>query len=183
MRSLFCVLFLTVMAVPSLLVAGDDFKLEPGYTLLFNGKNLDGWKTKTGNASLDGKTEAYKGRFSVKDGTIVIDPKVKGDVIIQTARSFDKDVHIKFEFLPAKGCNNDLFIRGHKFDLVKGNVKNFKEGEWHQFEIIVKGDATQFKCNGETQRTAKNKSASSPLGIRAEFGAIQIRRIRFKEAS
>jgi hypothetical protein len=28
--------------------AADDFKLEPGFTLLFNGKNLDGWKEASG---------------------------------------------------------------------------------------------------------------------------------------
>ena len=33
-----------------------DFKLEPGYMLLFNGKNLDGWREATGKKeSLDGK--------------------------------------------------------------------------------------------------------------------------------
>jgi hypothetical protein len=56
--------------------------------LLFNGKDLSGWVEKTGGAALDGKAEAYKGRFAVKDGAVVIDPKVKGDVRIVTAREF-----------------------------------------------------------------------------------------------
>ena len=46
--------------------AAGDFKLEEGFTFLFNGKNLDGWKTSKGGEALDGKTEAYKGRFVVK---------------------------------------------------------------------------------------------------------------------
>lgn len=159
----------------------NDFKLEPGFTLLFNGKNLDGWKTTTGGESLAGKTEAYKGRFKVSDGKLVIDPKVKGDVRIQTVKDFGKDMHIKFEFLPDKGCNNDLFLRGQKFDLVKGNVKNFKEGEWHKFEIVIKGDSAEFICNGETQRKAKAKKGGTPLAIRAEFGSVEIRRLRVME--
>src|SRR5256885_6581569 len=97
---------------------GDDFKPEDGFTLLFNGKDLTGWKTTKGE-SLDGKTEAYNGRFKAADGVLTIDPKVKGDVRIETQKEFGKDVHIKFDFLPGEGCNNDLFLRGLKFDLKK----------------------------------------------------------------
>jgi hypothetical protein len=156
------------------------YQLEPGFTPLFNGKNLDGWKTKSGD-SLEGKTEAFQGRFKVIDGNLVIDPKVKGDVTINTAKEFSKDLHIKFEFLPGVGCNNDLFFRSIKFDIVPKAIKGLKLDEWNEFEIIARGDKVEYKCNGVTQRTATAKMASSPLGIRAEFGPIQIRRIRVKE--
>ena len=111
--------------------AQEEFKPEPGFTLLFNGKNLDGWKEASGKKeSLDGKTEAYGGRFKVVDGRLVIDPEVKGDLHVETVRTFAKDVHIKFEFKPGPKCNNDLFLRGTKFDIVPGNKenKNVKEG-------------------------------------------------------
>src|SRR5882757_1725423 len=77
-----------------------DFTPEPGFTLLFNGKNLDGWQTaKTSNAeSLQGKTEAFGGRFKVVDGTLVYDPAVKGQAYIETTKEFAGDVHIKLEF-------------------------------------------------------------------------------------
>jgi len=163
--------------VLSVLLAQPAFADE-GFTPLFNGKNLDGWKTKKGEA-LDGKTEAYNGRFKVQDEMIVIDPKVKGDVIIETARSF-KDVHVKFQFLPGAGCNNDLFLRGAKFDLKKG-VKNMKENEWNDFEIVAKGGAIEFKCNGQLVQTIKAKADSSPLGIRAEYGSMHVRSLQFKE--
>jgi hypothetical protein len=163
--------------------AADDFKVEEGFTLLFNGTDLTGWKMTKGGESLDGKAEAAKGRFTVKEGAIVIDPKVKGDLRIQTAKQFGKDAHIKFEFRPGAGCNNDLFFRGTKFDLKTPDVKNLKEGEWNSFEIIVSGDSAEFKCNGETQRKMKIKSGATPLEIRAEFGPIEIRRLRIKAES
>ena len=103
--------FWTILAisVSSFSSRADDFKLEPGFTLLLNGKNLDGWKTKTGNESLDGKSKAYKGRFTVTDGALVIDPSVKGDVRIVTAREFSGDVHIMYEgdpdLLVQTGCS------------------------------------------------------------------------------
>ena len=181
MRLLSCVSLLAGWAALGSVTLAQDFKIEPGFTLLFNGKNLDGWKTKTGGKSLDGQTDAYKGRFKVTAGILVIDPKVKGDVVINTAKEFDKDVHIKFDFLPGTGCNNDLFFRGIKFDIIPKAIKNVKLDEWNQFEIIARGSKVEYKCNGETQRTATAKITRSPLGIRAEFGPIQLRRIRYGE--
>ena len=147
--------------------------------VLFNGKNFDGWKTKAGE-SLTGKTEAFKGRFKAVDGKLVIDPSVKGDVRIATAQEFAKDVHIKFEFLAGDACNNDLFFRGNKFDITK-KLKGLKEGAWNELDIIAQGDNVEFKVNGTAQKAAKNKDAKNALEIRAEFGAIEIRRIRAKE--
>jgi hypothetical protein len=158
--------------------AADEFKLEDGFVLFFNGEDLTGWKLRGGD-SLDGKTEAPNKRIQVSDGKLVIDGKVKGNMVIDTTKEFAGDVHIKFQYLPDSACNNDLYFRGTKFDIKKGGVKNIKVDEWNDFEIIVRGTDVEFKNNGETQRTEKVKSESSPLGVRAEFGAIAIRRMRY----
>ena len=186
MRILSYALFLSGMVVlrPIPIVLAGDFKIEPGFTLLFNGKNLDGWKEASGKKeSLDGKSEAYKGRFRVDDGKLVYDPAVKGDLYIETTKEFAKDVHIKFDFRPGPNCNNDFFLRGTKFDIIPGNKenKNVKEGEWYLFEIVVKGDKIEHKINGETVRTSKAGATATPLMLRAEFGAIEIKNIRAKE--
>jgi hypothetical protein len=173
-------LLLAVGVLPAQ-AADDEFKLEEGYTLLFNGKDLTGWQTKQGD-NLDGKQEAFNKRFVVTEGNLVIDEKVKGDVVIQTTRQVSKDATLKFDFRPGAGCNNDLFFRGVKFDIKPADVKNLKEGEWNEFEIVVAGEKAEFKCNGQTHRSTATKGAGSPFGIRAEFGGIQFRRIRLKEA-
>jgi hypothetical protein len=183
MRLLSCALF--VCATAFAVVAADEFKPEPGFKLIFNGKNLDGWKTlgskdKPGD-SLDGKDEAFKGRFKVKDGELVIDPGVKGDVRIETAKEIPANATIRFEFKPDEKCNNDLFFLGQKFDLSSANVKNMKVGQWNPIEITAKGGKVEFKVNGEVIRSASTKAEKSTLGIRAEFGAIQIRHIRVSE--
>lgn len=181
MRRLVCgsLLAVAVFVVPRI-VDADDFRLEEGYTAFFNGKDLTGWKLRKGGASLDGKTETDRKRFQVLDEAIVIDGESRGNMVIDTAKEFNGDVHIKFEFLPDEKCNNDLYFRGSKFDLVKRNVKNLEPGEWNEFEIVVTGDEIEFKNDGEVQRTDKAKTDSSSLGIRAEFGAVKIRRMRFK---
>ena len=178
-------LFAGLTLLPPLpLMAADEFKLEPGFTLLFNGKNLDGWKEASGKKeSLEGKTEAYNGRFKVVEGKLVYDPSVKGDLYIETAKEFGKDVHIKFDFKPGPKCNNDLFIRGTKFDIIPGNKenKNVKEGEWYTFEIVVTGEKIEHKVNGVTARTSKAGAKPTPFKLRAEFGSIEIKNIRVKE--
>jgi hypothetical protein len=177
MRTLFAACLALVAAVPA---RADDFKPEDGFVLLFNGKDLAGWKTEKGE-SLDGKTEAYNGRFKAADGLLTLDPKVKGDVKIFTAGEFGKDVHIKFDFKPGPGCNNDLFLRGLKFDLKTPDVKNLKEGEWNAFEIVIAGGKAEYRNNGETLKTVPVKGKESTFGIRAEFGPMQVRRLRVKE--
>jgi len=157
----------------------DDFKPEDGFTLLF-GKDLTGWKTEKGEP-LDGKTEAYGGRFKLADGVLTLDPTVKGDVKIFTTREFGKDLHIKFDFLPDAKCNNDLFLRGLKFDLKTPDVKNMRAGQWNSFEIVIAGDKAEFKNNGELLKTMPVKAKTSTFGIRAEFSSMQLRRLRVKE--
>ena len=185
MRALRC---LSALAGLALLVVtpavADEFKLESGFKLIFNGKDLDGWKEASGKKeSLDGKTEAYKGRFKVKDGSLILDPSVKGDLYVETAQSFGKDVHVKIDFKPGPKCNNDVFLRGTKFDIVPGNKENkaVKEGQWHTLEIVVSGDKVEHKIDGTTVRTSKATAKATPLKLRAEFGAIEYRNVRVKQ--
>ena len=183
MRHLACLVLLALPAIGR----ADDFQPEPGFELIFNGKDLTGWKTKAAkdkpSAPLDEKSEAFGGRFKVREGELVLDPKVKGDVVIETTREFAKDVTIRFEFKPGKGCNNDLFFRGQKFDIKTPDVKNLKEDEWNTFEIAIKAAKVEFKTNGEVMRSATTKVEKSILGIRAEAGPVVIRRLRAQSSN
>jgi len=186
MRLLPCVAFLFTAG---LVVAADEFKLEPGYKLIFNGKNLDGWQTKAAGKdgkpeALEGKTEAFAGRFKVADGELVIDAKVKGDRYIETTTPVSGDFTIRFDFKPAEGCNNDLLFLGTKFDIKAGgkeNVKGVKVGEWNKLEIVVKGGSADFLVNGEKSATQKTKGDKGPFILRAEGGAISYKNIRITE--
>jgi hypothetical protein len=80
-------------------------------------------------------------------------------------------------------CNNDVFIRGRKFDITL-KLKGIKENEWNKVEIEAKGKEITFKFNDTEQKAAKNKDFAedkSPLMLRAEFGSIDWRRLRYKE--
>jgi hypothetical protein len=182
---------LLACAACAAVVAADEFKPEPGFKLIFNGKNLDGWQTKAAGKdgkpmALEGKTDAYDKRFVVKDGELVIDPAVKGDRYIETVQQFGGDFTIRFDFKPGEGCNNDILLIGTKFDLNsgkdgKGAVKGLKLNEWNKLEIVVKGGSADFSINGEKAATQKLKGEKGSLTLRAEFGPIVIKNIRASE--
>lgn len=182
MRLLSCVLFALAASV---VVAADDFKPEAGFKLIFNGKNLDGWQTKAAKPmSLEGKTEAFDGRYQVKDGELVIDYKTKGDRYIETVQQLSGDFTIRFDFKPGEGCNNDLLLLGTKFDIragAKGGLKGVKVNEWNKLEIVVKGGSADFNVNGEKAATQKTKGDKGPFIIRAEFEPITIKNIRLSD--
>lgn len=177
--------FSIALIVPmSLTRAGD--KVEPGFTSIFNGKTFDGWREKGSKTTLEGKTEAHKGRFKIEGGSIhyVYTDTVKGDKYIETTKEFTKDVNFKFDFKAGKGCNNDILFRGTKFDIVpgKGETKDVKEGEWYTFELIATGDKIEHRINGKVARAAKDaKGKAGTIVLRAEFGVIEIKNIRVKE--
>jgi hypothetical protein len=181
---------LMVCVAATLVVAADEFKLEPGYKLIFTGKDLTGWQTKAAGKDgksmpLEGKTDAFDKRFVVKDGELVIDYKVKGDKYIETLHQFGGDFTIRYDFKPEDGCNNDTLLLGTKFDIKAGGkdaIKGVKLGSWNTMEIVVKGGSADFIVNGEKLATQKTKGDKGPLILRAEFGPITYKNIRATEA-
>lgn len=191
MRLICCAFIVCASAIA--VTAADDFKPEPGFVKLFNGKNFDGWQTKAAKpVSLDGKTDAYDNRYVAKDGEMVIDYKVKGDKYIQTAREFSGDFTIRYDFKPGEGCNNDTLLLGTKFDIVSGGkLKGVKDNEWNTMEIVAKDGSIDFIINGQKAATQKvkapkdakdTKDVKGPLVLRAEFGVISYKNIRATEA-
>ena len=87
------------------------------------------------------RREAFAGRFKVKDGELVYDPKVKGDRYIETRKDVSGDFTVRFDFKPGEGCNNDILFLGTKFDILAGGKnpgKGVKLDEWNKMEIAVK---------------------------------------------
>ncbi|QJW96084.1 3-keto-disaccharide hydrolase [Frigoriglobus tundricola] len=181
MRHLSCALF--VCAMVATVTAADEPTPEPGFKLVFNGTNLDGWQTRAAKpASLEGKTGAFEGRFAVKDGALVIDYKVKDDKYIETVQPLTGDFTIRYGFKPGEGCNNDTLLLGTKFDILAGGkLKGVKDGEWNTMEIVVKGGSADFIVNRQKLATQKTKAEKGPLVLRAEFGHIAYRNIRVSE--
>jgi hypothetical protein len=154
-------LFLAALGGWSSASRAGDFKVEEGYTSLFNGKDLTGWKLgKTGKVILDGKTETANKKWHVDDGVIVIDGGGGDD--IYTTQEFNKNFNLKLEFRAAKGADSGLFIRGPQLqvrDYPRAgpyNKAKFKDFDWNELDVTVKGDVVAIsKVNGKTL-TAKD---------------------------
>lgn len=140
-----------------------------GYSLLFNGENLDGW---VGN-----KTD-----YVVEDGMIVIYPDRGGKGNLFTEKEY-ANFHFKFEFQLTPGANNGLGIRaplegdaayeGMELQILDNTAEKYAElhdyqyhgsvygvipakkgflkpvGEWNQQEVIANGDSIKVILNGE----------------------------------
>ncbi len=167
----------------------DDFKPEAGYVSLFNGKDLSGWqyRVKKGeNEPLEGKTETADKRFTVKDGVIVAEVG-KGIQDLYAVQEFAKDFHLKLEFRAGPKADSGVYVRGPQLqvrDFVRRNeqkqLTKFKNDDWNELDITVKGGEAVCLCNGEPIGKLK-VPAKGGIGLQAESGKFEFRRLRIKE--
>lgn len=164
--------------------AADDFKIEPGYTSLFNGKDLTGWKL--GKEVLDGKAETASKKWHVTDGAIVIDGGGGGD--IYTTQEFAKDFNLRMEFRAASKADSGVYIGGIQLQVrdypTVGPYKKvkFNDAGWNELDITVKGPVYAATVNGKAvgdkdalEVTFKDGKPTAKLnGNPVEFSTIQV---------
>ena len=165
----------------------DDFKPEPGYISLFNGKDLTGWGYQTNH--FNGKTQSTDGRYSAKAGILVVNPREPRLMqVLWTTREFPKDFILKLEFRAAVNADSGIFIRKPQLQcrdyLVAGpykELKKYKPQDWNEIEVTVKDGVAHCTCNGEVLEDALKVPPTGPIGLEADRGQMEYRRIRLKE--
>ncbi len=166
-----------------------DFKPEPGYTNLFNGKDLTGWGDLTNN--FDGKKQSSDGRYEARDGVLMVNPKEPRLVeVLWTTREFPKNFILKLEFRAAVNADSGIFIRKPQLQcrdyLVAGpdkykNLKKYKPQDWNEIVVTVKNGVAHCTCNGEVLEDAMKVPETGPIGLEADRGQMEYRHIRLKE--
>jgi hypothetical protein len=157
--------------------SGEDFKLEPGFTRLDNGKDLEGWE-----GALDG--------WSVKDGAIHLDSKkAKGNIYAKTKHS--KNAIIRLQFKANKKADSGVFIHGEQLqvrDYPNAGPKNYAfaakpDGQWNELEFDITEGVAVVKLNGQVIEKAWKigKSADKGVGLQKESGDFDYRYIRLME--
>jgi hypothetical protein len=168
-----------------------DFKVEDGYTLLFNGKDLSGWRY--GKDVLDGKTETPDKRFYVMEGAIVAAEKDKdgkgGIKDLYTVKDFAKAFNLKLEFRAAEKADSGVYIRGPQLqvrDFIRRKEKlsltKFKNDGWNELDITVKDGIVTTTANGKAvtdkdvlEVTVKNGKPEAKLnGTTIDVSNIQV---------
>jgi len=173
--------------VPLTIARADDFKAEPGYISLFNGKDLTGWGYQTNN--FDGKTQSNDARYSAKDGILTVHPREPRLMqILWATREFPKDFNLKLEFRAAVNADSGVFIRKPQLQCrdypVAGpykDLKKYKPQDWNEIEVTVTNGVAHCTCNGEVLEAALKVPETGPIGLEADRGQMEYRRIRLKE--
>ena len=190
MRHLATGLFALVLICSSLNLRADDFTPEPGFVSLYNGKDLTGWQYTPADV-FDGKTESSDGRYTAKGDTIVVNPQKEGGPRLRqmwTTKEFPKDFELRLEFRAQVNADSGIFLRRPQLQcrdyLVAGpykNLKQYKPQEWNQIVVVVKDGVAHCTCNGEVLEAALKLPATGPIGLEADRGTMEYRRIRIKE--
>ena len=165
----------------------EDFKPEPGYVSLFNGKDLTGWGYKTNH--FDGKMASHDGRYSAKDGVLIVHPREPRLMqILWTTQEFPKDFNLKLEFRAAVNADSGIFIRRPQLQCrdypVAGpykDLKKYKPQDWNEIEVTLTNGVAHCTCNGEVLEAAMKVPETGPIGLEADRGQMEYRRIRLKE--
>ena len=162
------------------------FVLEEGFEMLLNGKDLTGWHYANGPA-FDGNANASDGRYTARDGRIVVNPG-KGLAQMWTTREFPHDFHLKLEFRAGVNADSGIFLRKPQLQcrdyLVAGPYKEltkYKPQDWNEVEVFVKGGVATCTCNGEELKFPNELPSTGPIGLEADRGQMEYRRIRIKE--
>lgn len=168
---------LALFLVAPAAAAQDDFRPEPGFERLDNGKDLSGW---TGN----------KDGWAVVDGAIFLDAKkAKGN--IYSERTHSKNVVIRFQFKATDNADSGFFVHGAQLqvrDYPKAGPKNYAKpakpaGEWNEMELDFTDGVAVVKLNGEVIEKAfkAGGNAKQGVGLQKERGDFAFRRIVIRE--
>ncbi len=187
----FCPPFLFLFVTAALVsLHAAEFKLEPGFVSLFNGRDLTGWGY-SADEKFDGKVASSDGRFSASDGLFVVHPREpRLAQRIWTTREFPKDFVLRLEFRAAVNADSGIFIRKPQLQCrdyaVAGPDKyktlaKYRPQDWNEIEIVVKAGVARCTCNGEVLEEALKVPETGPIGLEADRGQMEYRRIRLKE--
>jgi len=196
---------LTLIVLVAAAPAGDT-KTEPGFTSLFNGKNLDGWHIMNkGQFSVENEkpagTEPTKNKVILlnkgggwlrsdkeyEDFVLTVEvrwlkPKQDSGIFIRASKEGknwpDKKVEVQ--------CENSarvamLFGARHTLDKEKAAKALKGVNEWNTFEVRCVGTRCEVKLNGELVCTSDDvKLKKGYVGFQGENGHLDFRNVRIK---
>jgi hypothetical protein len=178
---------------------------QMGFKMLFNGKDLSGWKPR----NPDGRQS-----WSVQNGMLVnvVSDQEHGTDLVSTDKF--KDFTVRYEYMIPRNANSGFYLRGRYeiqiyddflTDRVEpsgnGAIYNIKAanapvsrppGEWQQVEATIRGDKISITLNGaKIHDEVKVDHATGgeldhsltepgPIMLQGDHGSVAFRRIRIK---
>jgi lysophospholipase L1-like esterase len=188
----------------------EEFKPDPGFVSLFNGKDLTGWgyrvtpprkapKVPKPDAPLvveikaeekfDGQAASSDGRYRAINGRLVITTPAEGRRIqaLSTQQEFPQDFVLKLEFRATPNADSGVYLRKPQLQcrdfLVAGpykDLKKYKAQDWNELVVTVKGGVARAECNGEILEEAMKLPETGPIGLEGDRGQMEYRRLQIK---
>jgi hypothetical protein len=157
----------------------------PGFTSLFNGKDMSGWKADS------------EGHWKADGGVMTYDGKAKN---LASEKDFG-DFILLVDWKIEKGGNSGIFLRGESQVEIWNNtsvgsggiypqhhkplkVADKPAGQWNHFEIQVEKGVVTVHLNGESvldQFECKFKKPSGPLVLQHHGTPLWFKNIYIKE--
>ncbi|MBI5767383.1 MAG: DUF1080 domain-containing protein [Verrucomicrobia bacterium] len=168
----------------------DDFKPEPGFESLFNGRDLTGWGYAGPGTNAQIAAEDPALRFAARNGRLLVLPArvERAYRKLWTTRQFSRDFELRLEFRAAPNADSGIFVRDPQLQcrdyLIAGPyyaLKNYRPLDWNEMVITVRGGLAHCMCNGEVLVDAMPVPASGPIGFESDHGLMEYRRIRVRE--
>jgi hypothetical protein len=107
---------------------------------------------------------------------------------IWTSAVFPRNFNLRLEFRAGVNADSGLFIRDPQLQirdyLVAGpykQLKKYKPQDWNEIEVTVKDGVAHCTCNGELLEDAMPVPATGQIGLEADRGQMEYRRLRLKE--
>ena len=140
--------------------------------------------------AFDGKRQSDDGRYVAINDRLVVTTPAEGRRIQQlwTTEEFGTDFVLRLEFRATPNADSGVFIRQPQlqcrdFPLAGPykDLKNFRNSDWNELEVIVTGETARATCNGEVLEEAMKLPASGPIGLEGDRGQMEYRRIRIQK--
>ncbi|MCM2373948.1 3-keto-disaccharide hydrolase [Aporhodopirellula aestuarii] len=193
----------TLFGQQNLFAQSESWMPEPGFSSLFNGKDLSGWcfrvktprrETNAGAVieTFDGKTKTDEDhRYSANDGVLTVSfPEEKDRLTGQlyTVAEFPENFVLKLEFRASVNADSGIFIRKPQLQcrdyLVAGpynDLKYYKPQDWNLIEVTVNDGVAHCTCNGEVLEAALELPETGPIGLEGDRGKMEYRHLQLKK--
>jgi lysophospholipase L1-like esterase len=153
--------------------------------------NMPPWPIIDEAVAFDGKPASDDMRFRAINGRLVVTTPVEGRKIqkLLTTRDFPNDFTLKLEFRATPNADSGVYLRGKQLQCrdytLAGpykDLKDYKPQQWNELVAEVKGNKARCTVNGEAIEEAYELPATGPIGVEADRGQMEYRRMRVKEA-
>jgi len=170
---------------------------DAGWTVLFDGKNLDQWD------------QVGDSNWNIADGTVVADKLAGKEFGYLVSKKSYKNFIVRVEFWPSDDANSGIYFRcldpkkisdrtcyeANIFDQRKdpsygtGAITRYVEvdpmpkagGKWNTFEITVNGRDVTVVLNGQTTAKLRNGMFDEgPIALQHGAGSIKFRKVEVK---